>query len=304
MKTHWLPLTALVYALCLTRSAWAEPEARPTIHTVISERVLTQVSPRDASAAIQAWMSIFLRRIEGFTISETSIVSNFDALEQIALTNGADLFMLQPIDYLRLRDKTDLVPLVVGAIGGSPHFHSVLLVSSKIQTRQLADLRGMRISLDQGSFDSAPMLWLQTRLHQNNLPATSDFFSDISVSPQTSNAVMRAFFDQADVCLVDENSFATMSELNPQLRDKLRIVERTPPLCQGMVCITRETYTRLGDQVKEGLELLHKDAKGRQLLNLFGVDELLPFAPSFLKTEELLLQGELNTLAPGNRHGP
>lgn len=306
--TKYSHLTSLIYVLWLPVLAFAESTTPPrtAIHTVISERVLTQVSPRDASAAMQTWMDIFLRRIESFSESEISIVSSSAALDKIVMENRTDLFMLQPIDYLRLRENTNLIPLVVGAVGKIPHYHSILLVSSAVQVQQLADLKGLRISIDQGSFDSAPMRWLQARLRQNNLPDASDFFSDISISPQTSNAVMRAFFGQADACLVDENSFATMGDLNPQLPRKLRIIERTPPLCQGMVCITQDAHERLGEQVQEGLELLHKDPKGRHLLNLFGVDELLPFDPSMLKTEELLLQNKLNTLEADtdNHHGP
>jgi hypothetical protein len=63
-----------------------------------------------------------------------------------------------------------------------------------------------------------------------------------------------------------------------------------------MVCITKEVNERIGDQIQLGLQLLHEDAKGKHLLNLFGIDELLPFDPSFLTTEKLLLQGKLNTL--------
>lgn len=299
-------LVSLIYVLWLPVLAFAESPTPPrtAIHTVISERVLTQVSQRDASAAIQTWISIFLRRIESSSESATSIVSGFAALEEIVRENRADLFMLQPIDYLRLRENSNLIPLVVGAVGKTPHYHSILLVSSALQVQQLADLKGLRISTDQGSFDSAPMRWLQTRLRQNNLPDASDFFSDISVSPQTSNAVMRAFFGQADACLINEDSFITMNDLNPQLQHKLRIIERTPPLCQGIVCITQDANERLGEQVQSGFEHLHKDPKGKHLLNLFGVDELLPFDSSMVKTEVLLLQNKLNTLEADNHHGP
>ena len=134
------------------------------------------------------------------------------------MTNGdADLVMLQPTDYLRLRNKNNLIPLVVGAIEGTPHDHTLLLVPTEKSTLQLADLKGARIGIDQGAFKSAPMLWLQTRLRLDHRPNANAFFSDISISAQTSQPVMRAFFGQANACLVSENVFLTMNALNPQL---------------------------------------------------------------------------------------
>ena len=80
--------------------------------------------------------------------------------------------------------------------------------------------------------------------------------------------------------------FETMVELNPQLGERLTVIARSPAFSNGIICIRRGFYDRMGAQIEEVIAMMHEDPAGRQMLALFHIHCMKPFQ----KTDLLALE--------------
>lgn len=147
----------------------------------------------------------------------------------------------------------------------------------------MRQLRGLKLIAESGRYAGpVAFMWFETLLMREGLGRKEDFFGTIEDAGRTSQAVLGVFFGEFDACLVTHRSFETMKELNPQIGEELTALNRSPALMREMVC-GRKGYDETRKQVlMDGAFKLHHYVKGQQILDLFGLDRVVPFDPAYL----------------------
>lgn len=126
-----------------------------------------------------------------------------------------------------------------------------------------------------------------------------DYFGQIVLKNKIPNTVLPVFFRQADACLVTRSSFETMTELNPQLGQQLRILLVSEPYVPVVFCFRDNYQSEVKAQVLKEIENLHLSPAGRQILTIFQIDKLfeqsssvLDITIALLQEHQMLLSGE------------
>ena len=84
--------------------------------------------------------------------------------------------------------------------------------------------------------------------------------------------------------MVTEQSLKVLAEINPQIKNQLKVIYRSPALILGVSCFNEGTITPENRKLMtEILSTLNTDVYGKQLLNLFSTDRLVPFKEEYLK---------------------
>jgi phosphonate transport system substrate-binding protein len=275
----WFLLPAILLWNVLARaSGQGQPPAlrRASLDVVYSSSLMRSVSRNDAIAAIRAWVDS-VGRGRGFLLSgNVSIIDDLSEIKKRVQQGTADLVVLDPLEYFELEGLGLLEPAFVGVRGkGDVRVQFLLVARQAGGVTAIRDHRGASLEVQTYSRADLGRKWIEVLLHENGLGPADRFFSSVTSVSKPSAAVLPVFFGKAGAGVVDRISFELMREMNPQLGSQLRVVDTSPALVDGILCIHKQ-YAEFREELREALWDLHKDPAGRQILLVFKSDELRP----------------------------
>ena len=135
------------------------------------------------------------------------------------------------------------------------------------------------------------MIWLNNLLLKENLPEVDLFFSNVNVTDSPNMTVLPLLFDNATACIITLESLNLLNDLNPQVKNKLKIIKESPGYLLSLSCATPNIYKDKDylEMISESSENLKKTSEGRQILSIFKFDRILEFKEEFLEGTKRLL---------------
>lgn len=264
---------SLVVLLCST-SFQALAEDAPVFHIGFSAATFGEVNENDAIAAVRIWAQALAKEREIAADPQPKILHGIAEIAA-ALTNKAvDCLNLTTDEYYALRGLVAMDGFVVAVKGRSITEEYVLLVHRASGLERLSDLRGRKLALLHSSRASLVPAWTETILAREGLGLTNGFFSQIISEPKISKIVLPLFFRQVDACVVTRSGFETMSELNPQVGQQLKVIASSPPIVPVLFCFRADYTSPVRTKVLDELAHWHETAAGRQILTLFQTETL------------------------------
>lgn len=263
--------------------AWgAGNHAQPVVLRVgVAADILLDVGRKDAQTAFDIWAKELSR--EGGEVTETRSIF-LDDRESMAAAirrNEVDLLLLPTLDFLRLqREHAPIEPVRVGIAARASLDAELLLVHRERVARDLRDLSGSRLMVQPGAVGSLSRLWLDSLLARQGLPESGRVFGEVRQGMRASQVVLPVFFRQAEAAVVKEASFATVSEMNPQVGKHVVSLARSPGLVHGVVCFNAQIAAEPRRVMTVGLQRMTTSAAGRQILSLFRINQLPPYDAS------------------------
>jgi phosphonate transport system substrate-binding protein len=101
---------------------------------------------------------------------------------------------------------------------------------------------------------------------------------------KAAKVILPVFFGQADACVVPRTSFMDMAELNPQVGEQLRILATSPEVVSSFLCFREGYASRYRPQIEAAIRDLHLSSAGKQVLTVFGCEQIAPFPPTCLQS--------------------
>jgi len=141
----------------------------------------------------------------------------------------------------------------------------VLLARKDESVGHVKDLRNKRLTL--ARYQDLEEVYLNTLLLRNRLPEISGFFAARLDAKSPNVAIMDIFFGKTDATIVRETEYLTAVELNPQLGNKLVVVERSPPYLPTLGSVRKELAGERIDNLMRSLRTIGDTEKGRKVLS-------------------------------------
>lgn len=257
---------------------------------VFSSSMFTDVNETDAKASVKAWAETFARERHIQAVPDPQVIEGLPALARALRTMDLGLVSLTTEEYLNLQLGEGRVTLLTAIANGQSSTEYVLLVHRETDIQNLAALKGRKLILQEDPRASLALPWLDTILLEAGLPPTNEHFGQVTRVKKLSGVVLPVFFRQADACLVTRAGLETLSELNPQVGGQMRILATSPGLLPSLACIPAAA-----NGAKVALDLMNEvvhfqdTTPGRQLLNLFQSDRIIPVQPGEVDRARQLL---------------
>ena len=247
---------------------------------------LKNVAPSDVKVAAD----FLIRNIvnaQGYRSQISTPVNHSEFLVNM-MNDEYDMFVIFSYDYLKNRDRYEMIPQFVASHGGTDPKQSILLLTKSEE--ELSDVKGGKLMIQSGAGELVK-LWLRNAFRKSNL-SFSDHFSDTEVQGSVSKALLPVFFGKADAVVCLSKSFDLMKELNPQVGVRLKVRLKSEPLLSTLLCM-RAGFREIkpGTIRRVGLDL-HNSPEGSQLLTLMGVEKFVPFDGNDLAAIAKLLEEE------------
>jgi phosphonate transport system substrate-binding protein len=267
-----------------------------------SAQVFYNVDPRDAIGLTKVWVHLADRKLNNTRETEVVYFKDLHAAEKALANNEVDILVMIPEEFIYLRVKIPLAPILSTDYGRHFYDEMLLLVREDSSIKRIEQLRGKNLRIESGQKGTTPILWLDSYLAARTLSNAQKFFGSISAYPKITQVIMPVFFSQTDACLASRSSYETMVELNPQLGRQLHILERSPGFTTGIIAVRKDFRNPARDAMVEILKEMHTDPKGKQLLTLFRINRLVPFMPEHLASlEKLISENQGRTDSAGRR---
>jgi ABC-type phosphate/phosphonate transport system substrate-binding protein len=268
--------------LCWEASALAESDSgMPKVLKVgFSSRVFPEVDNNDAKVAMELWAKEISR---GAGIPATRVTIFRDPAEWLAelRRGGLHIITLSPLEYMRYRDKAQLIPSYIATNKTGASMDQLVIVNRKSGIQSVHELRGKSFAILSPLKYEAPLLWLDLLLKKQGSDRNT-FFRQVKEFPKASQAIMATFFGQTDGCLVSRGAYEICKTLNPQLGKELLIVAESKSLMGDITCVP----ANIGDILKAAMTSaalhLHESIVGKQILTLFQIDKVVMFKSSDL----------------------
>lgn len=260
-----------------------------------SARVFPGVDQRDVKIAMELWTRELAHSMGIKAAVQTNIYKNSSDLLEAVKRGELILVTLPALEYLRIRDRAPMTPLIVSVSNAGNGRHFVLVARRDSGIRSLAHLRGKTISLLSSSKYEVSHLWLNVMLMREGFRGREAFFRQTKESTSASQALMAVFFKQADAAIISRAALETTTALNPQMGRQLGVVSESKSLLGDVSCVPNMVEEPLKRTIENAALHLHETTVGKQMFTLFQIDRTIPYIPAYLDGVTELLR-ERNAL--------
>lgn len=258
-------------------------EDEKTVRLVYSINAMNANSVRDATAVATVLAAHIKKKYKQRENIEIVVAPNREELIR-QLREGFELTVISTEEYLYLRNQFNLIPTFTNQTNGTVGFKLLLVVHKDEQINKISELEGTDIYVQSQDKSETQEMLLNKLLKDEKLPNSKKFFRNVIKSPATNNVVLPVFFKRAKAALVTEESLKILSEINPQIEKQLKIIYRSPSLLLGFSCFNGNSNSvEIKRDLSEIILNLHTNSYGKQLLDLFVSEKVVPFKDEYLK---------------------
>jgi ABC-type phosphate/phosphonate transport system substrate-binding protein len=300
----------LLFLLFLLISAVAAPGAendqkpgdgeKPLV-VAFTPQAFFNVDPRDAIGAVKVWINNADRKLGNNPETTVLYLKSQSEVENALAGNEVDILISIADEFINMRESFNLLPVLSTDYGRNFYDELLLLVRADSGVTSIEQLRGKSLRMEGGQKGTIPMKWLHSLLNSSGMPSPKEFFGSINEFPKANQIIMPVFFGQADSCIASRTSFETMSELNPQLGRKLKILEKSPGFVTGIISVRKDVKNRRRDALIDALRAMDGETKGKQVLTIFRINRLVPFRNEHLASVEKLFRELRGRVEPRRR---
>ena len=267
------------------RAQSAQPQPIP-IRAGFTRDSVVGMNAQDMAAALRN-LARTLGRKYGYELDmQPQVFERKAEFEASARDGDLQMGIIGTWDFLNLSLGPNAEPAFVYVSHDHVTGRYLLVTARKGGLNSLPDLKGAELLVLESPSSPLALAWLDTLLEQEKLGPKEAFFKRVELAPKASAAVLPVFFGNRQACLVDQDSFQLMAELNPQIRQALQPVATSPAFVNSFLFLGRKGWPN--DQVREEFRKavleLPLSPEGRQLLTIFKVDRLDPFKEEYLES--------------------
>ena len=278
----------LINSGCICPVTCADAEDNSRLRIGFTGSAFQDVTNTDIKAAV----SVLIRKVawKHFGKAESRFYETLSEMAADLKNRKIDILAMPVEEFMELRKQLPIDPLLISSAENGTEMEMVLLVRKDSGIHTIRDLRGKSFVMPMRNPRclNIYMAWLETMLMEEGSKGINSYFSSVKETRTASKAIMPVFFRQADACIVTREVFDLTAELNPQISRELTIISRKGKLSQGVIAVDRRLPEETKEKLRQAFLTLHQNPEGKQLLMLFKVRKLVPFAPGNMKGTEAL----------------
>jgi len=242
-----------------------------------------ELQKSEKQIAINFWDDYFNKRTKNYSVS--SSVTSIDKFMKHLDGGKIDYVLLDGSNYIQYYHRlepnlTDEAWLVQRTEHSFEEF--VLLVRQETNIDHFRQLRNTVFSLHSGY--GLLRLYLEQLVLKTSNMSITDYFKEIRDAKTESQAILDVYFSNSDACVVAKHVFDDAIELNPAIKEKIKIIQRTERIYAPAIYLALNGVSKQGQQnFSRGVDMLNNTIRGRQILDLFGIHIIKRIDPKKLQ---------------------
>ncbi len=231
---------------------------------------ISQIADRtDILVSMNFWMQEISQNFDQ-PAAQVQLFDKIEVMQQAYASGNINMVVAPPMSLAIHFDRNSLTDCMIGR-RDKDKLDSLLLISrTNIRASSLMGLKDKHL-LTPDNDELAEIFLNLLTLKASNLPYTK-FFGKVSRSKQARRMILDLFFDKADAALINQTTYDVMLELNPQIANKVKIMEIYPLVSRSYSFVHPDYAMR--ERLKSNYLKVAETARGRQLLTIYQHDAL------------------------------
>jgi len=231
--------------------------------------ILSPQSTRRSYADLVAYLGKKMGRkgqmLQGQTYAEVN---------ELLKTGQADLAFVCTGAYVIGKRDFGMELLVVPQVGGETVYYSYIIVPADSPAKSLADLRGKVFAFTDPMSNSGHFAALYMLKQMGETPG--HFFRKTIFTYSHDKSIQAVAEKLVDGAAVDSLVYKYLLELEPAYREKVKIIQTSPPYGMPPVVVHPHLNPEIKAQLREILLDMHKDEEGKAILEKLHIDRFVP----------------------------
>lgn len=240
------------------------------LSVICSTTLFHGVNQAELLSSSKIWLHSIAGHVGWNVDPQVELADNMDAVKKRIEEGSVDLVVSSTLEYLSIARPGLLKPMMTMAAGNGEKGKTkyLLLVSNSSGIARLEDLKGKSITSYSRSDTNLSRMWMDVMLEERHLGPSATYLRSYTDVAKPSSACLPIFFGKSDACLIDDQSWNVLRDLNPQVGGKLKVIAESPAVIENVVAMYSNQKDHQNDIIR-GLLGLPDDPEGRQILMFF-----------------------------------
>ncbi|QOY54214.1 PhnD/SsuA/transferrin family substrate-binding protein [Candidatus Sulfurimonas marisnigri] len=243
---------------------------------------LNDIKYKDARLAFTLWIKDFLI-LDGVQ-ADITYYENVDEMLEDYINNKFNYMAVNPYFLLKHKDifydNTKNFWMVQRS---SELFEEyIILVRDDGKINTIKDLKAKIIM--SRSDDYMGRMVVDFEILKEAHTTAKNYFSDMEKTEKFSTSILKTYFSKVDACIVPSYVFAVVSEMNPDISKKLKVLHKSEKIFLSLVGgFHNNTTEEMLDIFSLNMARNNSSARGQNIMSLFKMKKILPLAQRDLK---------------------
>lgn len=176
--------------------------------------------------------------------------------------------------YVKNHEKFGVELLVAPQSYGKPFYHAYIIAHKDSDINSLNDLRGKRFAFTDPKSNTGKLV--PTFMVAKKFNTTPEkFFSEVIYTRSHDRSIEAVAKKLVDGASVDSLIYDYAAKKNPVYTSLTKIIEKSPPYGIPPVVVTKRTDPKLKEALRQAFLDMHKDPKGKAILDNIMVDKFI-----------------------------
>ena len=215
----------------------------------------------------------------GFKRNIIMNLTNYDDVNKITndfTKHKLDYIMINPYYFLGNQEKLAEHAALSWAIrkGENKFYKMVILARKDFNIKNVTDLKNKKVILKNDNY-LGKMVLNKTLLESKEHHIYKGYIDSLMPVKTNSRAILQLYFKKADVAVVPKFIYDFMSEMNPDIKMKIKIIHETEPVFISLINMLHIDTPK--DTIKKMMETtydLHTTVDGKNVFNLFKMKRM------------------------------
>ncbi|MDW7728720.1 MAG: PhnD/SsuA/transferrin family substrate-binding protein [Bacillota bacterium] len=200
--------------------------------------------------------------------------STYAEINQLIIQNLVNAAIVGGWSYVALLESEDIELLAVPQVNGKTYHYSYVIVSAESNYYKLKDLKNENFIFTDPLSLPGKLYVIYLLAMMGETPET--FFSKHIHSYSNDSSIIAVAEQWVEGAAVDSLVYDYLVNGNPELENKIRIIETSPPLGNPPVIISTKTQPELKQKIKNLFYSMHRDAAGQNVLADMKIESFVP----------------------------
>jgi phosphonate transport system substrate-binding protein len=198
---------------------------------------------------------------------------NYQKLNDMLETGKVDVAFICSGPYVQGHEQFGLQLLAAPVVNGEPAYYSNLIVPAESSVQTLADLRGKTFAFTDPYSNSGSLVPISKLGDLGSTPG--EFFATFTYTYAHDRSIHAIADRLVDGAAVDSLIWDYLAAIEPELRERVRVVERYGPYGIPPVVAAPHVAPEMREKIRQVLLTMHETPRGREILQRMQVERFV-----------------------------
>ncbi|MDH7604825.1 MAG: PhnD/SsuA/transferrin family substrate-binding protein [Melioribacter sp.] len=252
-----------------------------------------EVVARKIGESLRYWVEFIKNKSNDKRVQEAVFISRrytsiADFLQDVR-KNKIEVISFPSLTYFKSGINDYFYPALTISKSQESKYEKYLIISSEKAENNIEKLKNAELYTPKLYTDELLVTWIKSKFNINN-SSKKNKIKIIKTTKTEIQLIISVFFNTINYAVVSEASFQLAKELNPQIKNKVKVLSVSPDFLYIIISFNKKIKEYVAEKIMELCLNIHKSVEGRQILNLIQAERFFSINESDLDETKKLVK--------------